>query len=130
MALKRTVIYLFQNDLRLHDNECLKMAQTKGDFLIPLFCFQPTQFKGTYHFNFQRCAPHRAKFLVETIGDLRSNLQKCGSNLVVRCESMLPTIQDLVHICQKSDAPVSSIVYQKEVTTEETDLEKKNSRLL
>ena len=44
---------------------------------------------------------------------------------MVRCESLLPAIQDLVHICLKSDAPVSSIVYQKEVTTEETDLEKK-----
>ena len=90
-----------------------------------LFLYNYLIYQGTYHFNFQRCAPHRAKFLVETIADLRSNLQERGSNLVVRCESLLPAIKDLVHICQNSEAPVSSIVYQKEVTTEETNLEKK-----
>lgn len=44
---------------------------------------------------------------------------------MVRSESLLTAIQNLVHICKKSEAPVSSIVYQKEVTTEETNLEKK-----
>ncbi|XP_066915439.1 cryptochrome DASH-like [Clytia hemisphaerica] len=124
MSMKRSVIYLFQNDLRLHDNECLKIAQSKGNFLIPLYCFQPNHFKGTYSFNLPRSGTHRTKFLIESITDLRANLQKLGSNLVVRNESPLSTIKDLVKLCQNSEAPVSSIIYQKEVTSEEIDLEK------
>lgn len=122
-GLRRTVIYLFQNDLRLHDNQCLHMAQSKGDFLIPLYCFQPDFFKGTYHFNFQRCSEHRAKFLIETVEDLRENLKKLGSNLVVRHDSAISAIKDLVHVCKETEAPVVSIVYQKEVTSEEINME-------
>ena len=80
-------------------------------------------FQETYHFKFPRCAPHRAKFLVDSVQDLRINLQKCGSNLVVRFENPLVALKDIVDICQNSQVPVSNIVYQQEVTSEETELE-------
>ncbi len=39
---KRTsIIYLLRNDLRIHDNECLKWANANADFVIPLYCFDP-----------------------------------------------------------------------------------------
>jgi len=80
-------------------------------------------FQGTYHFNFPRCATHRAKFLIDSVEDLRINLQKVGSNLMVRFSHPLDAIKHLVCIFQNSEAPVSSVVYQNEVTSEETDLE-------
>ena len=38
---KTSVIYLFRNDLRIHDNECLKWANDHADYVVPLFCFDP-----------------------------------------------------------------------------------------
>lgn len=122
-SLKRTIIYLFQNDLRLHDNECLNWAQKNCDHLIPLFCFQPAHFKGTHNFKYTRTAVHRAKFLIETVTDLRKNLQKIGSHLIIRQQSSLDAVSDLIELCSKSASPIHSIVYQKEITSEETDLE-------
>lgn len=95
--------------------------------LIILFVYISI-FQGTYHFNFPRCAPHRAKFLVDSVQDLRINLQKLGSNLVVRFENPLDALKDLVCICQNSQAPVSNVVYQQEVTSEETALENQIKR--
>ena len=52
-------------------------------------------------------------------------MKNLGSNLVVRHESPLLAIKDLVVLCQNTQAPVTTIVYQKEVTSEEIDIENK-----
>ena len=122
-AAKRTAICFFRNDLRVHDNECLQWANRNADYIIPLYCFDPDHYKGTYHFNLPKTAAHRAKFIIECVKDLRGSLQKAGSNLVVRHENPVKAIGSVVELC-KSVAPVTSVVYQKEVTKEETDVEK------
>ena len=40
-AGRKSIIYLFRNDLRVHDNECLKWANNNADFVVPLYCFDP-----------------------------------------------------------------------------------------
>lgn len=124
-AGKRTVLYLARSDLRVHDNECLKWAHDNGDHIIPLFSFQPQHFAKTHNFNFPRCAKHRTKFLLETVRDLRSHLKSLGSQLIVRQESIINAVRDVVELCSKSSSGVHSIVYQQEVATEETDDERK-----
>lgn len=121
-AAKRTAICFMRNDLRVHDNECLQWANRNADHVIPLYCFDPKHYKGTYHFNFPKTGTHRAKFIVESVKDLRASLQKAGSHLVVRHEAPVSAISCLIELC-KSAAPVATVVFQKEVTKEETDVE-------
>ena len=88
-----------RNDLRLHDNECLHYIngiakQIKGNgnepnnsglSLIPLYCFQHEHYQsGTYNFGFPRIGKPRARFVLQTIKDLKLKLQNKGSDLIVR----------------------------------------------
>ena len=121
-TMKRTVIYFLRNDLRTHDNECLQWANRNAEHIIPLYCFDPNHFKGTYKFGFPKTGKYRSKFLVECVKDLKATFQKLGSNLIIRQEDPVSAIKELVDLCSK-EAPVTSVVYQKEVTREEIDVE-------
>ena len=128
MMSKRTIIYLLRNDLRIHDNECLQWAHRNGDHIIPLYCFDPDHYKSTHQYGFPKTGQHRAKFLVECVTDLRNSIQKLGSNLIVRQEHPTAAVDSLVKLC-KPVAPVLSLVLQKEVTKEETDVEEELKNL-
>ncbi|VDI43894.1 deoxyribodipyrimidine photo-lyase [Mytilus galloprovincialis] len=68
MASKaRIAICLLRNDLRLHDNEALSWAFKNADFVVPLYCFDPRHYKGTWHFNLPKTGSHRLKFLLESM---------------------------------------------------------------
>ena len=79
--------------------------------------------KGTWHFNFPKTGIHRAKFLLESVQNLRLNLRKLKTDLVVKNVSPVDGIKDLVEFCDKINCPVGNVVYQKEVTYEETKVE-------
>jgi len=118
----RTAIYLFRNDLRLHDNECLEIVNKTADFLINVYCFDPAHFRQTWHFGFQKTAPFRAKFLIQSVENLKNNLKAKNSDLLIALDSPENTLKSLVDICA-STAPVTSLVYQKEITFEEVNVE-------
>merc|ERR550534_1892076 len=94
----KTIIYLLRNDLRVHDNECFhyicgmakkfKKNQNVSDEnalrLVPLYCFQPNHYvTGTRHYGFSRVGEPRARFIMEAVMDLKMQLQKRGSDLIV-----------------------------------------------
>ena len=89
---RTTIIYFLRNDLRLHDNECLSWANNHADFVIPLYCFDPDHYKGTYHHGLPKTGSHRAKFMIQSVSDLRSSFVKKGSQLIVRWVSLLGKI--------------------------------------
>jgi len=123
MAAKlRTVICLLRNDLRYHDNEVLLWAHRNADYIVPVYCFDPDHFKGTWHFNFPKTGSHRANFMLESVHDLKKNLISRKSNLVVELGKPLDCIKRLLKTCESS-TPVVSVVYQKEVTFEEVNVE-------
>jgi len=119
----RTVICLLRNDLRVHDNEVLLWAHRNGDYIIPLYCFDPDHFKGTWHFSFPKTGPHRAKFLLESVQDLKKNLISQNSNLVSEISKPLDCIKRLTKYCSEISKPVVDVVFQKEVTFEEINVE-------
>uniref|UniRef100_A0A1B8YA04 Photolyase/cryptochrome alpha/beta domain-containing protein n=1 Tax=Xenopus tropicalis TaxID=8364 RepID=A0A1B8YA04_XENTR len=49
-----------------------------------LYCFDPRHYGGTHYFNFPKTGPHRLKFLLESVQDLRNTLKERGSNLLLR----------------------------------------------
>ncbi|KAH6766412.1 photolyase/blue-light receptor 2 [Perilla frutescens var. hirtella] len=82
-ALRRSAVVWFRNDLRTHDNECLTAANNESISVLPVYCFDPRDY-GKSSSGFDKTGPYRATFLIESVADLRKNLQARGSDLVVR----------------------------------------------
>lgn len=82
-ALRRSALVWFRNDLRVHDNECLNSANDESLSLLPVYCFDPRDY-GKSSSGFDKTGPFRAQFLIESVSELRKNLEARGSNLVVR----------------------------------------------
>ncbi|KAK2965170.1 hypothetical protein RJ640_019925 [Escallonia rubra] len=82
-ALRRASIVWFRNDLRVHDNETLNSANNESLSVLPVYCFDPRDY-GKSSSGFDKTGPYRATFLIESVKDLKKNLQAKGSDLVVR----------------------------------------------
>lgn len=83
MKRKRVIVW-FRQDLRIHDNEALTDALKSGDEVIPVYVFDERLFKGNTRFGFRKTGKFRARFIIESIQDLRKSLQLLGSDLIVR----------------------------------------------
>lgn len=117
----QNIIFWFRNDLRLHDNEALLKA-TKAGNIIPVYVFDERQFNKT-SLGFKRTGAFRAKFLLESVEDLRNNLRKIGSDLIIRVgkpEEILAKMAD--------EWQAAAVYASKEVTQEETTVEAKLSK--
>jgi len=77
------VVWFRGKDLRLADNPVLDRAislrqqHPATTDIVPFFCYDPRWMRPS------RCGPFRARYLVETVDDLRRNLRALGSDLVV-----------------------------------------------
>ncbi|XP_060085150.1 cryptochrome DASH-like, partial [Ylistrum balloti] len=119
----KVIVCLLRNDLRLHDNEVLHWANKTAEYVLPLYCFDPRHFQGTYHFDFPKTGAHRAKFLLQSVADLQNTLKSKGSGLVIRMgkpEEIVPQIINTVGQDQ-----VSFVCYHEEATAEELEVESK-----
>ena len=110
----KTILVWFRKDLRIHDNEILTEAVRKGGSIIPVYCFDPRQFELT-SFNTRKTGLIRAKFLLESVADLRNSFRAAGGDLIIRIgkpESILP---ELV-----VKYKVDEVYHHREVASEET----------
>ncbi|OAY49511.1 blue-light photoreceptor PHR2 [Manihot esculenta] len=82
-GIRRASIVWFRSDLRVNDNECLNSANDESMSVLPVYCFDPREY-GKSSSGFDKTGPYRASFLIESVADLRKNLQVRGSDLVVR----------------------------------------------
>lgn len=81
---KRTAIVWFRQDLRLHDNEALTEAIAASDAILPVYVFDERVFEGQTAFGFPKTGPHRLKFILESVVDLRDQLKDKGGDLIIR----------------------------------------------
>ena len=72
-----TAIVVFTRDLRLHDNPALHQACARARQVVPLFVTDPAIAAPTR-------SPNRARFLAESLADLRASLRERGGDLVIR----------------------------------------------
>jgi deoxyribodipyrimidine photo-lyase len=72
-----TAIVLFTRDLRLHDNPALHQARDRARQVVPLFVADPA-------LDATERSPNRARFLAESLADLREALRERGADLVLR----------------------------------------------
>jgi deoxyribodipyrimidine photo-lyase len=106
MPNSKTLVYLFRRDLRVADNPILQsLVKEKAHgytHLLPIYVFPAQQLevsgfiplgseeKSPYPEarsrvgGFWRCGPHRAKFLAESVWDLKRGLEEVGSGLYIR----------------------------------------------
>ncbi|WP_428328757.1 DASH family cryptochrome [Mucilaginibacter sp.] len=113
---ERVILVWFRNDLRIHDNEILLEAMRKADKIVPVYCFDPFYFKQNPSGN-TKTGNIRARFLLESVADLRRNLQKIGGDLLIRVGNpaeILPQLADEYH--------VNEVYHHREVANEETDI--------
>lgn len=146
MTLQRVLIYVLRRDLRLADNpvfhEIYKLSQQSQKpftHVLPLYVFSAQQIEVSGFLKdaasrspypearsevgkFWRCGPHRAKFLAESVWDLKSQLQAIGSNLEIRVGVLGKVIADLLsQLKQQNDKVSVSAVWM----TEEEGVEEK-----
>ncbi len=76
-------IVWFRNDLRLHDNKVLTRAIQENDEVVCVYVFDSFWWSRDAFGN-RKTGAFRTAFLLESVHNLRKNLQKLGSDLVVR----------------------------------------------
>ncbi|WP_396601533.1 DASH family cryptochrome [Algibacter sp. R77976] len=108
-----TSLVWFRNDLRVKDNNVLNQAITESKHIIAAYCFDPRQFEND-EFGFKKTEKYRAKFLIETVQNLKVNLKKLNIELYVFTEWPEECLPQLI-----SEYKIENIYLQKEWTLEE-----------
>ncbi len=112
----KTALVWFRNNLRIHDNVVLEQALKNDDTVLAVYCFDPRYYAMT-EFGFKKTEKYRTNFLIETVTDLKHNLNELGINLLTfyeQPESVIPRLVDEYHIDQ--------LYFQKEWTQEEVSV--------
>ena len=78
--------------------------------ILPVYCFDPLVF------NASKIGLVRAKFLIESVENLRANLKKIGSNLLVSFEKPEGFIEKFI---LHDENALNLIVYTEEISQEE-----------
>eukprot|EP00970_Alexandrium_tamarense_P000712 scaffold85_cov145-Alexandrium_tamarense.AAC.16 len=151
------ILLFRQTDLRLHDNPALcrtvdlslgtsstpqtkkvvgaapppNSATTAPTGILPVFIFDTTRLYGSDIKlplgNSLKCGPRRVQFALEAVADLRSNLEKRGSGLVVAVgnpEEILATIATSAVESSGDNGALINVVCQEEVCSEELTVDK------
>ncbi len=88
-------LFLFKNDLRLHDNPALALAAAEVDQLICIYCLEPKQPPSSLRAP-SNLSPHRQQFLQQSLSDLHHSLEQLGQQLIVTSELVLDIIPQLI----------------------------------
>lgn len=120
MATPRILIYILRRDLRLADNPIFQSLLISSQqshhpytHLIPLYVFSAQQLEVSGFLSspstpspypearsavagFWRCGPHRAKYLAETVWDLKKSLEGVKSGLEVRVGMVGDVLSDVL----------------------------------
>jgi deoxyribodipyrimidine photo-lyase len=124
MPSYQTVLVWFRNDLRVRDNESLFRAVEQAQTIVPIYIFDERQF-GTTQFGFKKTGAFRAKFLLESIANLKQSLQTLGSDLVIRIGKPEQILRELAR-----ELNAQAIFFSEESTDEELTVERMLKRAL
>ncbi|WP_136482984.1 DASH family cryptochrome [Cognatitamlana onchidii] len=83
---EKTGLVWFKNNLRVQDNAILNKALNENNVVLAVYYFDPKDFMNTA-FGFKKTEKFRAKFLIETVVNLRANLKFANIELFVYQQS-------------------------------------------
>lgn len=148
MSPPRVLIYLLRRDLRLADNPVfnevsnnLQQSQLSYTHFLPIYVFAAQQIEVSGFLSsdserspfpearssvagFWRCGHHRAKFLAESVWDLKRSLHHTGSGLEIRVGLAGQVIQEVLSAFKKESAQVVAVWMTDEEGVEEKREEK------
>lgn len=107
----------FRNNLRSQDNKSLFDACAKNGKVLGIYCVDPREFRITKH-GFKKTEKFRTKFLLETLRELKSNLEDLNISLFVYFDTPENIIPQLV-----AQHQIKEIFIQKEWTPDELAVE-------
>ena len=113
---KTTGLVWFGNDLRIHDNEVLIKAISENQQVIGVYCIEPSLIEES-NFGFKKLEVFRAKFLLETLQDLKNQLEEKNISLLIYFDT---ATKQIPIICKTFS--VDFIYKQKEWTSEEIEI--------
>ena len=143
MSSPRVLIYLLRRDLRFADNPILneisgtvQQSQHPYTHLLPVYVFAAQQIEVSGFLssdserspypearslagNFWRCGQHRAKFLAESVWDMKQSLERAGSGLDTRVGMLGHVVRDLLEAFQKDNTEVVGVWMTEEEGVEE-----------
>ena len=143
MSSPRVLIYLLRRDLRVVDNPILhdiaKIAQQSQHpftHFLPIYVFAAQQIEVSGFLSsdserspfpearspaggFWRCGPHRAKFLAESVWDVKKRLGNIGSGLEIRVGMAGQVIKELLEAMQQQNTEIAAIWMTEEEGVEE-----------
>ena len=143
MSAPRVLIYLLRRDLRFADNPILheisktfQQSQHPYTHLLPVYVFAAQQIEVSGFLSseadrspfpearsnaagFWRCGPHRAKFLAESVWDLKNSLAGVGSGLEIRVGMVGQVVVELLEAFQKESTEVVGVWMTSEEGVEE-----------
>ncbi|NJC26683.1 DASH family cryptochrome [Neolewinella antarctica] len=116
-----TAIYWLRNDLRFHDNETLVRALQGHTRVLLVYPLDLRQFEQLPGQEFRKTGVHRAVFLLRALQDLRRRAHDKGTDIAI-----IPTSAPATALKKVFDQIEAAAIYtQAEITSEETDDEKK-----
>jgi deoxyribodipyrimidine photo-lyase len=108
------IILWYRADLRIHDHPALTGAIKDGDGVIPVFIFDKGLTGGRFP------SSNRNRFLLESLQDLKTSLQKVGADLVIRSGDAATELQ---HLAQETGA--KKVYYTADYSPYATSRDKK-----
>tara|TARA_B100000780_G_scaffold106432_1_gene74527 strand:- start:2040 stop:3356 length:1317 start_codon:yes stop_codon:yes gene_type:complete len=117
MQEQKAIIW-FRNNLRVLDNKSLHQASISHKKIIAYYNFDTNYYKKD-KWGFKKTEKFRAKFLIETIEDLKNSLAELNISLII---DNSPSISGLIDVIKKHG--INDIYCQKEWTVEEEKIEK------
>lgn len=111
----KTIVW-FRNDLRVRDHQPLLDAVGKGE-VIGIYCFDPRHFEEI-SYGFPKTDSLRARFLLDSVLDLRNSLRDLGGELLIRSGKPEEILPDII-----GEINAEAVHYHGEVTSEEKQVE-------
>ena len=115
---KKQGLVWFRNDLRVADNASLANATKENDSVIAVYCFDPRQFELSKYGNFKKTEKFRTKFNIESVKELKSNLEKLNISLLVYHQEPENIISEII-----AENNISTVYFQEEWTKDEVKIE-------
>ncbi|KAI0965024.1 cryptochrome [Xylaria arbuscula] len=129
MQEANAVIYLVRHDMRVADNPILDRLASSSDHgfahLLPVHVIPPHQMEVSGFLKdgaespfpearsevarFWRCGPHRARFISQSLWNLKENLVKLGTDLTIRIGRPADIVKTLVEGLKQQAIKVGSV---------------------
>lgn len=143
MSSPRVLIYLLRRDLRVADNPILnevgkvtQQSQRPFTHFLPVYVFAAQQIEVSGFLSpdterspfpqarsqvggFWRCGPHRAKFLGESVWDVKKGLVGIGSGLEIRVGMAGQVIKELIDAFKQANTEIAGVWMTDEEGMEE-----------